>query len=113
MERGNRKPGESARIMRSARFNVRAGSNGFQLAGLYVLLNPFRAFVIVYDPSCSATSLIQCAAPLCAGAGVAPAPGCGAGVGATGISEGAASAMFAMNIPGTVYSWPLRSEKCI
>ena len=20
---------------------------------------------------------------------------------------------FAMNIPGTVYSWPLRSEKCI
>src|SRR5881397_621303 len=72
--------------------------------GLYVLLKPFRAFVTVYEPSCPADSLIQNAIPLCTGAGVAPAPGCGASAGATGIAVCCSSMVFAMNRPGTVYS---------
>src|SRR5512145_1993899 len=84
-----------------------------QRAAAYAFVNPFRVFVTVYEPSCSAARLIQNAAPLCAGGGVAVAPGCGAGAGARGRAAGRSSKTFAMNMPGTVYSWPLSSEKWI
>ena len=53
--------------------------------GQYVLLKPFRVLVTLKVPSCRADSLIQYALPLWAGGGGVPGPGCGAGVGATGI----------------------------
>ena len=34
-------------------------------------------------------------------------------IAAIGIDGGWSSTMLAMNMPGTVYSWPLSSEKCI
>jgi len=77
----------------------------------YVLLKPFLVLVTLKVPSCRADSLIQYALPLWAGGGGVPGPGCGAGVGATGITGSGASTVLAMNIPGTVYSCPLRSEK--
>src|SRR2546425_8871283 len=93
---------------------MRAVCHGFPLdhcPSAYVLLKPFRAFVTVYEPSCRAETLIQYAVPLCVGGGAAPGPGCGAGAGAMGIVGGCSSTVLAMNIPGTVYSWPLSSEK--
>src|SRR5436190_22853358 len=80
---------------------------------LYVLLKPFRSFVTVNVPSGCAETLNQCAAPLCTGAGAAPGPGAGACIGATGNEVCGSSTELAMNIPGTVYSWPLSCEKCI
>src|SRR5207244_11367343 len=53
----------------------------------YDLLNPFRAFVTVNDPSLFADTLIQYARPLCAGGGGAPRPA-GASTGAIGIVVG-------------------------
>src|SRR5262245_25072392 len=67
----------------------------------------------VNDPSVFADTLIQYAWPLCTGAGGAPGPGVGAAIGAIGIVAEGSSSRFAMNIPGTVYSWPLSCEKCI
>src|SRR5262249_14106363 len=78
----------------------------------YVFVNPLRAFVTVNDPSGFAETLIHDAAPLCAGGGGAPGPAGGAGLGAIGITSGWSSRPLAMNIPGTVYSWPLSCEKC-
>src|SRR6266436_850233 len=78
---------------------------------LYVLLKPFRAFVTVKEPSICAETLTQYAVPLCAGGGGTPGPGCGAVIGATGMLSCSSSIVFAMNIPGAVYSCPLRSEK--
>jgi hypothetical protein len=86
-------------------------AEAFYNRALYVLLNPFRALVTVKEPSCCADSLIQYALPLWTGAGSALGPGCGAVVGAMGIVGCWSSIVFAMNIPGTVYSCPLRSEK--
>src|SRR5258708_38516630 len=77
----------------------------------YVLLNPFRELVTVKEPSGCADSLIQCAAPLWSGARGALGPGAGAGIGAMGIAGCGSSIVLAMNIPGTVYSCPLSSEK--
>ena len=79
--------------------------------GLYVLLKPLRALVTVKEPSCCADNLIQYAVPLWTGAGGAPGPGRGAGVGAMGIPGCGSSIVLAINIPGTVYSCPLRREK--
>src|SRR5262245_15445909 len=81
--------------------------------GLYVLLKLFLALVTENVPSCWADTLIQNAAPLCAGAGGAPGPGGGAWIGATAIAFWGSSIVFAMNIPGTVYSCPLSWEKWI
>src|SRR5215467_8892335 len=64
-------------------------------------------------PSCCADTLIQNAGPLCAGGGGVLGPGAGAAIGATGIAAGASSVRLAMNIPGTVYSWPPSNEKWI
>jgi hypothetical protein len=85
--------------------------HGQEGLGQYVLLKPFLVLVTLKVPSCRADSLIQYALPLWAGGGGVPGPGCGAGVGATGIMGAGASTVLAMNIPGTVYSCPLRSEK--
>jgi hypothetical protein len=84
------------------------GESAFYSPALYVLLNPFRALVTVKEPSSSAESLIQYALPLWIGAGGAPGPG--AGVGAMGTVGCWSSIVFAINIPGTVYSFPLKSE---
>ena len=77
----------------------------------YVLLKPFRPLVTVNEPSCRADTLIQYAVPLWTGGGGAFAPAGGAGIAATGRATGCSSTVLAMNIPGTVYSCPLRSEK--
>jgi len=77
-----------------------------------VLAKPFRVLVTVKVPSLSAVTLIQWAGPLWAGGG-ALGPGCGAVIAATGIAAEGSSSRLAMNIPGTVYSWPLSWEKCI
>jgi hypothetical protein len=74
-------------------------------------LKLFREFVTLKKPSRLADTLIQQAAPLCAGGGAAPGPGAGAGVGAIGMAGACSSTVLAMNAPGTVYSWPLSSEK--
>ncbi len=62
-------------------------------------------------PSCCADTLIQKAGPLWAGGGGAFGPGGGAEIGATGIAESGSSVRLAINMPGTVYSWPLSCEK--
>src|SRR5215831_19778904 len=95
--------------------NISPHSGGIvfhQDPGLYVLLKPFRAFVTVNVPSCCADTLIQYAGPLCTGGGADCVPGLGFTKGATGIEDGASSAVFAINIPATVYSCPLSWEKC-
>jgi hypothetical protein len=66
------------------------------------LLKPLRAFVTVKDPSSRAATLIQNAGPLCAGGGVAPAPGAGAAPGSIGSDAGCSSTPLAMKAPGTV-----------
>src|SRR5207249_6681125 len=81
--------------------------------GLYILLKPFRVLRTVNVPSCCAETLIQYAVPLCAGGGGVFGPGCGAGIGAIGIADGASSIPLAMKRPGTVYSCPLNCEKWI
>src|SRR5215475_7256724 len=99
-----------------APLSLRHGSGDqFVPAGFaaYVLLNLLRALVTVKVPSCCADTLIQNAGPLCAGGGGVFGPGAGAATGATGIAAGAASVRLAMNMPGTVYSWPPSSEKWI
>src|SRR2546426_8596858 len=59
---------------------------------VYVLLNWFRAFVTVNDPSVRADTLIQYAVPLCAGGGGAPGPGSGGGGDPAGPGAGGACA---------------------
>ena len=63
-----------------------------------------RALVTVKVPFVCADTLIQYAVPLCWGGGGAPGPGAGAAIGAIGMLAGWSSIVFAINIPGTVYS---------
>ena len=64
-------------------------------------------------PSCCAVTLKKYDFPLCTGAGGACCP-CGGGVYCPmGIDDSGWSIVLAMKAPGTVYSWPLSSEKCI
>jgi len=77
---------------------------------LYVLLKPFRAFVTVKEPSICAETLTNMPSR-CALAVAVRRPGLRRVIGATGMLSCWSSIVLAMNIPGTVYSWPLRSEK--
>ena len=77
----------------------------------YDFVKPFRVLVTVNEPSCWAETLIQWDGPLCTGAGGAPGPGGGAGIGAIGRAVGGSSIVLAINLPGMVYSCPLSCEK--
>ena len=86
-------------------------ARAFHKRARYDFVKPLRALVTENEPFSCADTLIQYDIPLCTGAGGAPGPGGGAAIGAIGSEVCGSSIVLAMNMPGTVYSCPLRTEK--